>query len=269
MRQQPFEARGIHPSAVIGVDCHLASEITVGPLVAIGDRVRIGPRVCIHAGVVIEADVEIGADTVIQANGTICTGCRIGNRVVLAPGVVIGADGFGFATDRASGRHVSKPQVGIVVIEDDVEVGANTCIDRAAFGETRIRRGSRIDNLVMVAHNVEVGENGILVAQVGIAGSTRLGRNVVLGAKAGIAGHLELGDGVMVAAKAGVHNNQPPGRVVGGTPAIDIKKWGRASAAYSRLPDMVREIRRLRRELTRMRDDMRQSAEDDSPSILS
>ena len=252
---RPFQATGIHPSAVIGRDCHLADEISIGPQVSVGDRVRIGQHVVVHPGAVIGDDVVIGDETCLHANVTVCHGCRIGRRVVLHPGVVIGAAGFGFATD-ADGRHVGKPQVGIVVIEDDVEIGANSCVDRAAFGETRIGRGSRIDDLVMVAHNVQVGENCILVAQTGIAGSTRLGRNVVLGAKAGIAGHLDLGDGVMVAAKGGVHNSQPPGSVVGGTPAIDIRKWGRAAAAYGRLPDMMREMRRLRRELNQLREQL-------------
>ncbi len=244
----PFAATGVHPSAVVGEGCVIPAEVAVGPLVCIGDRVRLGSRVTLEPGVVIGDDVEIGDDTVLHANVVVVQGCRIGRRVIVHHGAVIGSDGFGFATDD-QGRHIRKPQVGTVRIDDDVEVGANTCIDRAAFGTTRIRSGVRIDNLVQVAHNVDIGENSILVAQVGIAGSTTLGRNVVLGAKAGIAGHLHLADRVMVAAKGGVHNNQPEGAVVGGTPAIEIRTWGRASAAYSRLPGLVKEVRRLRREL--------------------
>ncbi len=247
----PFVTTGVHPSAVVGKECDIPAEVAIGPLACIGDRVRLGSRVTLEPGVVIGDDVEIGDDTVLHANVVVARGCRIGSRVIIHHGAVIGSDGFGFATD-TRGCHVKKPQVGTVRIDDDVEIGANTCIDRAAFGTTRIRSGVKIDNLVQVAHNVDIGENSILVAQVGIAGSTTLGRNVVLGAKAGIAGHLHLADRVMVAAKGGVHNSQPEGAVVGGTPAMEIKTWGRASAAYSRLPGLVREVRRLRRELDRL-----------------
>ncbi len=248
---RPFAAAGIHASAVIGKDCRIPDQVSIGPLVAVGERVRLGERVVLEPGVIIGDDVEIGDDSVLRAGVVVAQGCRIGRRVIIHQGAVIGSDGFGFATD-SQGRHIRKPQVGIVRIDDDVEIGANSCIDRAAFGVTRIRAGVRIDNLVQVAHNVDIGEHSILVAQVGIAGSTTLGRNVVLGAKAGIAGHLHLGDRVMVAAKGGVHNDQPDGAVVGGTPAIAIRRWGRASAAYSRLPEMMKEVRRLRRELDQL-----------------
>ena len=170
---------------------------------------------------------------------------------MLYHGVVIGSDGFGFATDRM-GCHHKKPQVGIVRIDDEVEIGANSCVDRAAFGVTWIKSGTRIDNLVMVGHNVVVGENSVLVAQVGIAGSTTLGRNVVIGAKTGIAGHLRISDQVMAAAMSGIHNDQPKGAILGGVPAIDVKKWGRSAAAYNRLPEMVKELRRLRKEVERL-----------------
>ncbi len=246
---RPFVAAGIHPRAVIGKDCTIPTEVTIGPLVCLGDRVRIGERVTLHPGVVIGDDVEIGEDCVLHASAVVAHGCSLGHRVVLHHGAVIGSDGFGFATDRSTGCHVSKPQVGTVRLDDDVQIGANSCVDRAAFGTTRIRAGARIDNQVMIGHNVEVGENSILVAQAGIAGSTILGRNVVLGARAGVSGHLHIDDGVMVAAMGGVHNNQPEGAVIGGVPAIDVKTWGRAAAAYKRLPEMVKEIRRLRREL--------------------
>lgn len=251
---RPFVAGGIHEQAVLGDGCDIAEEVTIGPFVCIGNRVRIGRRVTLHPGVVIGDDVEIGEDCVLHANAIVAHGCSLGHRVVLHHGAVIGSDGFGFATDKSSGQHVSKPQVGSVRLDDDVQIGANSCVDRAAFGTTRIRTGARLDNLVMIGHNVEVGENAILVAQVGVAGSTILGRNVVLGAKAGISGHLHLDDGVMVAAMGGVHNSQAKGSVVGGIPAIDVKAWGRAAAAYSRLPEMLKEIRRLRREVNSLKD---------------
>ena len=244
-----FVATGIHERAVIGDDCQIADKISIGPLVSVGNRVRIGERVTLHPGVVIGDDVEIDEDCVLHANAVVAYGCSLGRRVTLHHGAVIGSDGFGFATDRTTGSHVSKPQVGTVRLDDDVQIGANSCVDRAAFGITHIKTGVRIDNQVMIGHNVEVGENSILVAQTGIAGSTTLGRNVVLGARAGISGHLHLDDGVMVAAMGGVHNNQPKGAVIGGIPAIDVKTWGRAAAAYRRLPEMLKEIRRLRREV--------------------
>lgn len=247
----PFAAQGIHTSAVIGADCILPPEVSIGPLVCLGDRVVLGERVTIHPGAVIGSDTRIGDDTIIHANVTVAERCTIGHRVILHHGAVIGSDGFGFATD-ARGCHHKKPQVGTVRIDDDVEIGANSCVDRAAFGVTWIKSGARIDNLVMVGHNVVVGEHSILVAQAGIAGSTTLGRNVVLGAKVGVAGHLHLDDQVMAAAMSGIHNNQPKGARIGGCPAFEAKAWGRSTAAFSRLPEMVRELRRLRKEVDRL-----------------
>ena len=247
-----FTASGVHPSAVIGNDCRISEQVTICPQVSIGNRVRIADQVILHPGVVIGDDVKIGRGCVLHANVVVTNGCIVGKDVTLHHGVIIGSDGFGFASDPESGNHVSKPQVGNVRIEDGVQIGANSCVDRAAFGTTLVKSGARIDNLVMVGHNCVIGENAVLVGQVGIAGSTTLGRNVVLGARAGVAGHLFLDDGVKVAAMGGVHNNQPKGAVVGGVPAFDIKKWGRATAAYSRLPDMVREMRKLRREVDRL-----------------
>lgn len=248
---ETFQARGIHPSSIVGHGCRLSAQVSIGPLVCLGDQVTVGDRVTIHAGAVIGNDVVIGDDTTIHANVVIADRCTIGHRVVLHHGVVIGSDGFGFATD-ARGNHHTKPQVGIVRIDDDVEVGANSCIDRAAFGVTWIKQGARIDNLVMVGHNVVVGENSILVAQSGIAGSSTLGRNVVLAAKAGVAGHLHLGNQVMAAAMSGIHNHQPDGARVGGCPAIDVRSWGKSSAIFSRLPEMNKELRRLSKEVERL-----------------
>jgi len=166
-------------------------------------------------------------------------------------GVVIGSDGFGYATD-GNGRHVKRPQVGMVQIDDDVEIGANTCIDRATFGKTWIKQGTKIDNLVQLGHNVMIGENALLVAQVGMAGSVTTGNNVVLGGQVGLAGHIHLGDRAMIAAKSGVHGSLEPGAVVAGIPAIPHKTWLRASAAYAKLPEMVRELRELRRKVAEL-----------------
>ncbi len=249
---EDFQATGIHKQAVVGQDCDISDRVSIAGLVSIGDRVRIGEEVTLHPGVVVGDDVTIGAGSVLHANVVVARGCSLGREVVLYHGAVIGSDGFGFATDTTTGSHVSKPQVGTVALGDGVQIGANSCVDRAAFGVTKIKAGVRIDNLVMVGHNCVIGENSILVGQAGIAGSTTLGRNVVLAARAGLAGHLQIEDGVVVAAMAGVHNNQKKGAIVGGIPAFDVRKWGRATAAFTRLPDMVREVRRLRKELDQL-----------------
>lgn len=248
---EPFAAAGIDARAVVGQDCHIPAEVSIGPLVYLGNRVRLGQRVTLHPGVVVYDDVVIGDDVVLYANVTIGHGCQIGSRVIIHSGAVIGSDGFGYATDE-NGHHVKRPQVGVVQVDDDVEIGANTCIDRATFGKTWIKRGTKIDNLVQLAHNVTIGEDALLVAQVGMAGSTTTGNNVVLGGQVGLAGHIHLGDRVMVAAMSGVHNNLEPGVIVAGIPAIPHKTWLRASAAYAKLPEMVRELRELRRKVAEL-----------------
>ena len=252
-----FAAKGVHQSVYIGQECHIPQEVTIGPMVFIGDRVKIGERVTISPGVVIGSDCIIGDESVLHANTSIADRTVIGKRVIIHSGVSIGSDGFGYAADR-TGRHVKRPQVGNVQIDDDVEIGANSCVDRAAFGTTRIRNGVKIDNLVMIAHNVEVGENAIIVAQAGISGSTILGKNVVLGGQAGIAGHLKIGDRAMVAGKSGVHGNVKEGSVVAGFPAVDIKKWRRAVPAYTRLPDMLKELRTLRKQVDELMKQLKQ-----------
>lgn len=251
--EEKVDFTGIHPQASIGRDCIHGSRITIGPMAVIGDGVEIGERVVIGPGSVVGDNVVIGDDSVLKANVTVEHGCRIGSRVTLHPGVVIGSDGFGYASDQ-KGYHVKRPQVGIVVIEDGVEVGANSCIDRATYGVTLIKQGAKIDNLVQVAHNVHVGENSLLVAQVGIAGSTTLGRNVVMGGKASAKGHIDLGDGVMVAAKGGVHTSLGKGEVVGGSPAIPIKKWVKAAAIYAKLPEVWKDLKAMRKEINELQE---------------
>jgi UDP-3-O-[3-hydroxymyristoyl] glucosamine N-acyltransferase len=251
---KPFHACGISPRAFVGKDCTIPEQVTIAPLAVIGDRVNIGVRVTIGAGTVVGDDVTIGDDTILKANVTIEPGCRLGCRVIIHPGAVIGADGYGYATDER-GYHVKRPQVGIVQIDDDVEIGANTCVDRAAYGVTWIKSGVKIDNLVQIGHNVVIGENSLLVAQVGLAGSTTLGRNVVLGGKAGTSGHVHLDDGVMVAASGGVHQNLPKGAMVGGTPAIPVKQWAKAAAIYARLPDMSKEVKQLKKDVEKLKED--------------
>jgi len=249
--EEPFIATGIDARAVVGQECHIPAEGAISPLVYLGDRVRLGQRVTLHPGVVVYDDAVLGDDVVLYANVTIGRGCQVGNRVIIHSGAVIGSDGFGYATDQ-NGHHVKRPQVGVVQIDDDVEIGANTCIDRATFGKTWIKRGAKIDNLVQLGHNVMIGEDAMLVAQVGMAGSTTTGKNVVLGGQVGLAGHIHLGDGVMIAAKSGVHGSLEPGAIVAGIPAISHKTWLRASGAYAKLPEMVRELRELRRKVAEL-----------------
>ncbi|PID55729.1 UDP-3-O-(3-hydroxymyristoyl)glucosamine N-acyltransferase [candidate division KSB3 bacterium] len=244
--EREFQATGIHPRAFVGDDCQIADEVSVGPLVAIGNRVVIGQRVTLEPGVVIGDDVMIGDDCVLKANVSIAERCKIGNRVIIHSGTVIGSDGYGYATD-AMGNHIKRPQVGTVRIDDVVEIGAGVTIDRGAFGETWIQSGGKIDNQVHLAHNVVVGPNALLVAQVGIAGSTTLGRNVVLGGQTAVKDHIQLGDRVMAAARSGIHNSQPDGAQVGGAPAIPVKIWGKATAVFAKLPEMYRELRALKK----------------------
>jgi UDP-3-O-[3-hydroxymyristoyl] glucosamine N-acyltransferase len=252
----PFQAKGIHPRAAIGDNCLLGKEISIAALAVLGDRVTTGERVSIEAGAVIGDDVELGDDTTIKANVTVYNGCKIGKRVTIHSGTVIGSDGFGYSANER-GEHIKRPQVGIVQIDDDVEIGANSCIDRAAYGVTWIKSGVKIDNLVQVAHNVIVGENSLLVAQVGLSGSTILGKNVVMGGQAATSGHLSLGDRVMVAARGGVHNDQPTGAVVGGAPAIPVRQWAKACAVFAKLPELQSAVKKNSKaiaELSRMGD---------------
>jgi UDP-3-O-[3-hydroxymyristoyl] glucosamine N-acyltransferase len=249
--QKPFQASGIHTTAHIGNDCNIPGAVSIGPMVAIGDRVKLGERVTIKPGVVVGNDVEIGDDSILFANVTIYHSCTIGKRVQVHSGTVIGGDGFGFATDE-QGNHVKWPHTGTVQIDDDVDIGANVTIDRATFGKTHIMQGARIDNLVTVAHNVKIGVNSVVVAQVGIAGSASLGRNVVLGGQVGVKGHIHLDDGVMVAAKSGVHNNQQKGSIIAGIPAIPHKNWLKASMLIGKLPEMFKDIRSLKSKISQI-----------------
>jgi UDP-3-O-[3-hydroxymyristoyl] glucosamine N-acyltransferase len=251
--RKEFVAAGIDPRAVVGANCSIPEDVTIAALVVVGDRVRIGRWVKIGAGVVIGDDVKIGADVLIHPNATILDGSVVGDRVIIHSGTVIGTDGFGYAHD-SDGHHVKRPHVGYVQIDDDVEIGANTCVDRATFGRTWIKRGTKIDNLVQIGHNVEIGEDSIIVAQSGIAGSTILGKGVVMGGKVAINGHLKIGNRVTVAGKAGVMSNQEDGAVVAGFPAFPHKKWLRAASVFQKLPDLARDVRKIKKKLQEVMD---------------
>jgi UDP-3-O-[3-hydroxymyristoyl] glucosamine N-acyltransferase len=246
--KKEFVAEGVHLTAVVGEDCSIPEEVTIGPYCVLGRGVTLGERVCLHPGVVLADDVALGGDCEIYPGVKVYAGSKLGCRVVIHAGTVIGSDGYGYVSNE-KGDHLKRPHVGKVVIEDDVEIGANCCIDRATFGETRIRRGTKIDNLVQIGHNVEVGEDNLLVAQVGIAGSSILGNRVVLGGQTGVAGHARIGDGAMAAAKSGIHGSIPPNAIMAGYPAVGREKWLRISAVMNSLPDMHKEIRILKKEI--------------------
>jgi UDP-3-O-[3-hydroxymyristoyl] glucosamine N-acyltransferase len=239
---------GAHPLAAVDGEALVASSASIGAFAVIGPKARVGERTVVHAHVVVEAGAVVGADCVLHAHVSIRERCRLGDRVVVQNGAVIGSDGYGFAT-RRDGTHVKIPQMAPVIVEDDVEIGANTTIDRPAVGETRIRAGTKIDNLVQIGHGVVLGQNVLLAAQVGIAGSTRVGNGVVLGGQVGVGGHLTLGDGVKAVGQSGITNSVDAGGFVSGYPAIENREWRKASAVFRRLPEMRKRLKELERRL--------------------
>ena len=238
---------GIHLSAVVDPSAKIGEGTRIGANVTIAAGVQIGKNCRIFPNCVLLQETHIGDDCILYPGVTIREKCRIGNRVIIHNGAVIGSDGFGFAPHE--GRYVKIPQVGIVVIEDDVEIGANATIDRATLGETRIRRGAKLDNLVHIAHNVEVGEHTVIAAQTGISGSTKIGKNVKMGGQVGTVGHITIGDNAQIGAQSGVSKSVPPGEVVFGYPARPIMKTKRIEAVLSNLPDLLKRVRQLEKRL--------------------
>lgn len=245
--RSPLPQRGIHPSAIRGQDVRIGPEVSIGPLVTIGDRAQIGSGVTIYSGVHIGEDTVIGDDCILYPHVSLLTKCMLGHRVILHSGSVIGSDGFGYV--QHEGRHHKIPQLGNVCIEDDVEIGANVTVDRATFGSTVIKQGTKIDNQVQIAHNVVIGEHCIVVAQVGIAGSTRLGHHVMIGGQAGLVDHLTIGDQVRIASGAGVTNHVDSHQTVGGRPAVDHNIWRKAQVLQYQLPDMRNDLRTLKKDV--------------------
>jgi UDP-3-O-[3-hydroxymyristoyl] glucosamine N-acyltransferase len=241
-------APGVHASAQVDPTAVLGAGVHVGALAVIGPRVRVGARTAIHPQVVLYPDVDIGDDCVLHSAVQVREGCRIGHRVVVQNGAVIGGDGFGFAKDE-EGRYEKIPQLGIVVVEDDVEIGALTAIDRAAMSETRIGRGTKIDNLVQIGHSVTVGADTVLAGQVGVAGSTKIGSRVTLAGQVGVAGHLTIADGVIATAQTGIPNSVEAGATVSGYPAIDNRAWLKSSAVFARLPELQKRLRELEKKV--------------------
>jgi UDP-3-O-[3-hydroxymyristoyl] glucosamine N-acyltransferase len=248
--QKPYQARGIDSGAFVSPTARLGKDISVYPSVYIGDRCSIGDRVILYPGVSVGEESTIGEDSILHPNVSIYPRTTIGKRVILHAGVVIGSDGFGYAKDGK--KNIKVPQVGTVEIEDDVEIGANTTVDRATLGKTLIRRGVKIDNLVQVAHNVVIGEDSIVVAQVGISGSTKLGSNVTVGGQAGFVGHISIGDNVMIGAQSGVMNDIASNQVYTGSPAVPHREFLRTVAVYLKLPDMKKTLSDIEKRLEKI-----------------
>lgn len=249
----PAVIPGIDPQARVEPGAEVDATARVDAFATVGAGARVEAGAWIGAGAFVGAGARIGQGSRLYPHAVILDGCAVGAGCIVHPGAVVGADGFGFAFDPAGDGngpvHRKIPQVGIARLEDEVEIGANTCVDRAAFGETVVGRGTKLDNLVQVAHNVRIGPLGVIAAQVGIAGSTTVGTGVAIGGQAGIAGHLKVGDLARVAASAGIAQDVPAGESVGGTPSLPLRKWLRAAAAFSRLPEILHELRQIRQRL--------------------
>jgi UDP-3-O-[3-hydroxymyristoyl] glucosamine N-acyltransferase len=234
---------GVHPTAVVAADATVDPAASIGPYVVIGEGSRVGAGAVLHPGVVVGRRCTIGVGSVLHPRVVLYDDTELGARVTLHAGVVLGADGFGYAA--RGGQLVKVPQVGRVVVEDDVEIGANSAVDRATLEETRIGGGSKLDNLVQVGHNVRLGKGCVICGQAGIAGSTKLGDGVVLAGQSGVAGHLEVGSGVQVAAKSALLQSTGPGAKVAGIPAVPLSEWRRQAARLGRLGELFRRVRRL------------------------
>jgi UDP-3-O-[3-hydroxymyristoyl] glucosamine N-acyltransferase len=247
---------GVHPRAFVAEGAIVAPDASIGPFVVVAEGARIGARTIVHGQVTIGRGAEIGEDCVIHARVSLRERVQLGDRVIVQDGAVIGSDGYGFARN-ADGSHHKIPQVGGVVLEDDVEIGANSTIDRPAVGETRIKAGTKIDNLVQIAHGVTVGRNVLLAAQVGIAGSTTIEDSVTLAGQVGVAGHLTIGKGAIASAQTGIPNSVEPGAFVSGYPAIPNRDWLKASAVFRKLPELRRTIAELEERIAELTERLR------------
>lgn len=241
---------GVSHRAFVQPGAKVAPGATVMAGACVEEGAEVGEGAVLYPGVYLGRNAKVGKDTVVYPNVTIREGCIVGERVILQPNSVIGSDGFGFAMETAG--HLKFPQVGIVVIEDDVELGACTTVDRAALGRTVVGRGTKVDNLVQIAHNVVIGRNCVLVSQSGISGSSRLGNGVVVAGQTGVAGHIKIGDRAMIGGRSGVSNNVEPGEKLQGYPLMPITQWMRAQATFKKLPEMRKEIQELKKQLAEL-----------------
>jgi UDP-3-O-[3-hydroxymyristoyl] glucosamine N-acyltransferase len=246
--QPPRPAPGIHPLACIAASAEVGENSSIGPFAVVGERVRLGRNAVLHPHVVLYEGAEIGDDFLAHSHAAVREFCRIGNRVILQNGVVVGGDGYGFAK-RADGAHFKIVQSGVTVIEDDVEIQSLTSVDRATVGETRVKRGAKIDSLVQVGHACVVGEDNIICAQTGLAGSTVLERNVLLAGQVGSSGHLTVHEGAIVYAQSGIGGDVEAGARISGSPAFAANEWLRAVTAYPKLPELLKTVRELKKKV--------------------
>ncbi len=242
---------GVKPGSQVAASAQIDVTATISSACVIGERVVVGAGSILHPGVCLYDDVVVGADCCLHAQSVVREGCQLGDRVILQPGAVIGSDGFGFAPDGSG--YFKIPQVGIVVLEDDVEIGANSCVDRATLGETRVRRGTKVDNLVQIGHNVDLGEDCIIVAQVGFAGSTRVGNHCTFGGQSAVAGHLNVGDYITIGARGGISGDlEAPHQVLSGVPLMPHKEWLRSTMTLPKLPAMRKDLQQLKKRLAEL-----------------
>jgi UDP-3-O-[3-hydroxymyristoyl] glucosamine N-acyltransferase len=246
--QPPRPTPGIHPHASIAATAKIGEFASIGAYAVVGEHVTIGRNAVLHPHVVVYEGAEIGDDFYAHSHAAVREYCRIGNRVILQNGVVVGGDGYGFAKT-AAGKHFKIVQSGVTVIEDDVEIQSLTSVDRATVGETRVKRGAKIDSLVQVGHACVVGEDNIVCAQTGLAGSSILGKNVLLAGQVGVSGHLTIHDNAVVYAQSGIGGDVPEGAVVSGSPAFDTREWLRAITAFPKLPDLLKTVRQLEKRI--------------------
>ena len=248
------EPKGVIPGSFVSPSAALGAGVTIYPGCFIGENVRVGDGVILYPNVVLYDDVVIGANSLLHAGVVVRERCRIGCNVIIQPSAVIGGDGFGFAPDGEA--YYKIPQVGVVVIEDDVEIGAASCVDRATLGVTRIGKGAKIDNLVQIAHNVTIGGNTVIVSQVGISGSTEIGRHCTFGGQAGVAGHLKIGDNVMIGARGGVSGNLESNQILSGAPVMPHRQFLKAATTFSKLPEMRKELTQLQNRLKELEEQL-------------
>ena len=242
---------GIDPLAYIAPTAKIGENVYIAPFACVGDNAVIGDNTSLHPHATVGSGAKVGSNCILYPHATVYHDCRVGNNCILHAGSVVGADGFGFAPSPEGYEKI--PQIGIAILEDNVEIGANTCIDRATMGATIIRKGVKLDNLIQIAHNVEVGSNTVMASQVGVAGSTKIGEWCMLGGQVGVAGHITIGNKVNMGAQSGVHGSIKDGEALIGTPPIGLKNYFKSSAVFKKLPDMYLELNSLKKEIEELK----------------
>ncbi|HAQ61791.1 TPA: UDP-3-O-(3-hydroxymyristoyl)glucosamine N-acyltransferase [Candidatus Delongbacteria bacterium] len=253
----PVAEKGINKLSYINDTAAVGKDPSIGAFVSVGSGSTIGDNAQIQSNVTIGQNVKIGNNVIIYSNVSIRENCVIGNNVIIQNGAVIGSDGFGFAPNQSEYDKI--PQVGNVVIEDNVEIGANTCIDRATLGSTIIRKGAKLDNLLQIAHNVEIGSNTVMAAQSGVSGSTKIGQHCMIGGQVGFVGHISIGNGVMIGAQAGIAGNLKDGSIVTGTPSREIAKQRKIDACLGRLPDLIYKVKDIEKAVKALEDNIKEN----------